>query len=97
MPPNLDRTTANAATMQVSLALARLATTSLSSSENNPAAMQGQQGRYTDRKSVRTDLLFEFLLQLSALVLHLGLGLQQGLHLPLQHLLLAGQLVHLQY
>lgn len=43
------------------------------------------------------DLLFEFLLQLSVLVLQLGLGLQHSLQLPLQHLLLTRQLVHLQY
>ncbi len=43
------------------------------------------------------DLLFEFLLQLSVLVLQLGLGLQHSLQLSLHHLLLAGQLVHFQY
>lgn len=42
------------------------------------------------------DLLFQFLLQLSVLVLQLGLGLQDCLQLPLKHLLLAGQFVHLQ-
>lgn len=42
-------------------------------------------------------LLFEFLLQLSVLVLQLGLGLHHSLQLSLHHLLLARQLVHLQY
>lgn len=43
------------------------------------------------------DLLLEFLLHLSVLVLQLALSLQHSLHLSLQHLLLTGQLVHLQY
>lgn len=47
--------------------------------------------------AVTVDLLFEFLLQILVLVLQLGLGLQHSFHLSLQHLLLTGQLVHLQY
>ena len=43
------------------------------------------------------DLLFEFLLKLFVLILHLGLGLQHCLQLPLQHILLTGQLIQLQY
>lgn len=48
-------------------------------------------------KSETDDLLFELLFHLLVLFLQLGLGLNDGLHLSLQHLLFTGQLVHFQY